>query len=416
MLTHLPNDSCCSERTIYSTRGCADEVPWLRVIAVEGSSASVLWVNESTGETSTTAPVGFSVGACPKTLAGGALTIVPVTVAPLTTGNTGDLPRLEYLTGGREAWLIGSDGNARQIEYAPQVFTTLVYLNAATPATATVFDDVSPPVTHDATLAQKDDNLYIGSDGSTWTWNGTTYTSYTPPARTEWMLAGTTTDAGSDKTSDIYRQGKLLLATGGSTQVVANKTLHVQAGGLSGVGGFGDGLLFSTTSTAGARVFLEHVSAAAGRRTVVFYTENGLTRVGAILTDDASNWVAQNPLVIRNNGGPIAGAVGVNNAAPVSHLDVAGSLGTAIMSTTAANMVVALLEHTIVSKQGNTTVTLPAPTADNIRREYVVKRDPAATAATAVTGHIDGTASATLNVQPGQARKFQSDGTTWWVI
>jgi hypothetical protein len=83
----------------------------------------------------------------------------------------------------------------------------VVYVNAATPSTATIFDLENPPATNDDSLKNQTNAIYIGTDGSTWTSNGTTYSTYVTPPATEWNLAGTLTDAGSNKNGAIYRRG-----------------------------------------------------------------------------------------------------------------------------------------------------------------------------------------------------------------
>jgi hypothetical protein len=50
-------------------------------------------------------------------------------------------------------------------------------------------------------------------DNSLWTYNGTTYVTYTAPASTAWFTAGTTNDAGNSKTSNIYRTGNVGIGT-----------------------------------------------------------------------------------------------------------------------------------------------------------------------------------------------------------
>lgn len=56
------------------------------------------------------------------------------------------------------------------------------------------------------------DVLYVSAiDYSTWKWNGASYVTYTPPAKTEFNLLGTSTDAGSNKTAEIERNGAVLL-------------------------------------------------------------------------------------------------------------------------------------------------------------------------------------------------------------
>jgi hypothetical protein len=46
-------------------------------------------------------------------------------------------------------------------------------------------------------------------DNSLWTYNGSAYVTYTTPSSTAWFTAGTTNDAGSSKTSNIYRSGNV---------------------------------------------------------------------------------------------------------------------------------------------------------------------------------------------------------------
>lgn len=53
----------------------------------------------------------------------------------------------------------------------------LVFVDTDNPNTATVFDDANPPVANDPTLPQNSQYLYVGADGSQWTWNGTAYIS-----------------------------------------------------------------------------------------------------------------------------------------------------------------------------------------------------------------------------------------------
>lgn len=50
-----------------------------------------------------------------------------------------------------------------------------VYCNTNNPNSATIFDDVLPIVTHNASLIQNSDYTYFASDGVAWIWNGTSY-------------------------------------------------------------------------------------------------------------------------------------------------------------------------------------------------------------------------------------------------
>jgi hypothetical protein len=79
------------------------------------------------------------------------------------------------------------------------------------------FDQLTPTtsgvVFNPNTPASKD-YVYVSTvDNSQWTYNGTTYVTYMPPASTAWNLSGGTTDAGSNKTAGIYRIGNLGIGT-----------------------------------------------------------------------------------------------------------------------------------------------------------------------------------------------------------
>lgn len=107
----------------------------------------------------------------------------------------------------------------------PTNYAKVVYVNATSPTTATIFDLNNPPVTNDDLLKNDTSNLYIGNDASTWVYNGSTYVTKTIPATSNFNIVGTLTDAGSNKTSDIHRTGGI--QTGGyvysSAEIVSKK-------------------------------------------------------------------------------------------------------------------------------------------------------------------------------------------------
>jgi len=117
----------------------------------------------------------------------------------------------------------------------PTSYTKIVYVNATSPNTATIFDLNNPPVTNDNALKLDTANLYIGTDASTWVYNGSTYVTKTVPDISNFVFSGTTTDAGNDKTSTIYRAGSI--QTGGILQsnegnfVVKNGSNTANSGG-----------------------------------------------------------------------------------------------------------------------------------------------------------------------------------------
>lgn len=106
-------------------------------------------------------------------------------------------------------------------------FAKLVYFNSTDPSTGTIFDTVNPPTTNDNSLKNDINNLYIGTDGKTWSYNSTTntYSTYTQPASTEWYFQNTTNDAGSDKTNPIWRAAAQI-GIGGFALQDSNTTLY----------------------------------------------------------------------------------------------------------------------------------------------------------------------------------------------
>jgi len=122
-----------------------------------------------------------------------------------------------------------------------------VEFNTANPNSTT------PVPTFTPNTPQSANYVYVSTiDNSQWTWNGTTYVTYTPPASTPWILSGGTNDAGSNKTSSIYRSGKV--GIGGNT--TPNATLDIRPSPTSttdpGAGFMGVGTTTSTASAAGA--------------------------------------------------------------------------------------------------------------------------------------------------------------------
>ncbi|BDB56378.1 hypothetical protein [Flavobacterium ammonificans] len=98
------------------------------------------------------------------------------------------------------------------VETPPIAFSKTVYVNTALPSTATIFDEANPPLSNDNALKSKDDNLYIGNDGSTWTYDNTgagSYKTYAVAASTPFNLAYTETNAGNNTTGSIWRAGNI---------------------------------------------------------------------------------------------------------------------------------------------------------------------------------------------------------------
>jgi len=115
-------------------------------------------------------------------------------------------------------------------EALPTSYSKIVYVNATSPTTATIFDLENPPVTNDNLLKNDTANLYIGTDASTWVYlTGTGYVTKTiSSATSNFYNAGTTIDAGNSKTSHITRSGNISttgkLASSGATTLATTST------------------------------------------------------------------------------------------------------------------------------------------------------------------------------------------------
>jgi hypothetical protein len=78
----------------------------------------------------------------------------------------------------------------------------IVAFSTATPTTSGVVFTPATPADQSVVYQSSVDN-------SMWTYNGTTYVTYTAPASTAWYTSSTTNDAGNSKTSNIYRTGNV---------------------------------------------------------------------------------------------------------------------------------------------------------------------------------------------------------------
>lgn len=77
----------------------------------------------------------------------------------------------------------------------------------------------SPTFTPDT--PQNNGYIYVSAiNSSLWVWNGSTYVSYEAPSTTPFYLTGSTTDAGGNKTSDIYRTGSIGVGTSSPSKLL----------------------------------------------------------------------------------------------------------------------------------------------------------------------------------------------------
>lgn len=73
---------------------------------------------------------------------------------------------------------------------------------------------------------------------------------------------------------------------------------------------------------------------------------------------------------------------------------------------------------TLQALTGATAVTLPAPTAALVGRQYIVQKDASAQTVTITpaSGNVDGGANTTLATGAVHAKIFMCDGTAWWTV
>jgi hypothetical protein len=180
-------------------------------------------------------------------------------------------------------------------------------------------------------------------DNSLWTYNGTTYVTYVPPATTAWNLINTSNDAGSNKTSSLWRSGGII--TGGDTtsKVFGNLTA-IGRTNFSGIPAYktasigylnnptsgwnGSGLLL-TNSTAGSEAF-SMIYNGDNLYMGKLSSSNGITQLG-LLNSTGMNLGGSplTPPLSRLNvfGGASIGSYAGVNAAPTNGLIVSGNVG-----------------------------------------------------------------------------------------
>lgn len=73
---------------------------------------------------------------------------------------------------------------------------------------------------------------------------------------------------------------------------------------------------------------------------------------------------------------------------------------------------------TLQALTGATAVTLPAPSAALVGRQYIVQKDASAQTVTITpaSGQVDGAANTTLATGAVHAKIFMCDGTAWWTV
>lgn len=174
----------------------------------------------------------------------------------------------------------------------PGDYVKIVYVNSLSPNTATIFSEVTPPVVDNPSLREDTDNLYIGTDLGNWLWNPTTliYGTKLIPNASNFKLIPSGIDAGSNKTSDITREGSIttekFLSSGLGHFVNRNGSNTPQIGGffafLNAIGSGGN--MFQLNASNG--IDLWNYASSAWTKRFTFSSSGTITATAASLSNE----------------------------------------------------------------------------------------------------------------------------------
>lgn len=188
-----------------------------------------------------------------------------------------------------------------------------ISFNQNTPTTAGV---VFTPNTQNST-----DYIYVSStNNSQWTYNGSTYVTYTPPSSTAWYSSGGTLDAGSNKSGTVYRTGSVgigtatspdasaLLDVNSSTKGFLPPRVSLTASNAAGpIASPATGLLVFNLATAGT--YPNNVTPG-----YYYYDGSGWQKLSTGSTGDIPNWTSAGAISFgATTTAPTIGTVTVNN-------------------------------------------------------------------------------------------------------
>jgi hypothetical protein len=194
-------------------------------------------------------------------------------------------------------------------------------LVTTTPDATIEFNTVNPNIgtpTFTPNTPSSADYIYVSSvDASLWVWNGSTYVTFVGPSSTPFYIAGTTNDAGNNKTAVIARTGSLSIGSttnyGFKNEIQGNMAIRALAGAV----GTGTGIEMQTDVSSPRLDFLVN-DGYVGQFSSVgsdFFLRNSLNNTGNIRFWTKTGGTGTERLTILNNGN-----IGINSTNPVSTL------------------------------------------------------------------------------------------------
>jgi hypothetical protein len=219
-------------------------------------------------------------------------------------------------------------------------------LVTTTPDATIEFNTVNPNIgtpTFTPNTPSSADYIYVSSvDASLWVWNGSTYVTFVGPSSTPFYIAGTTNDAGNNKTSSIARTGSLSIGSntnyGFNSEIKGNLAIRSSAGAI----GTGTGIEMQTDVNSPRLDWLVN-GAYIGQFSSVgsdFFLRNSINNTGNIRFWTKTGGTGTERLTILNNGN-----IGIGTSSPVTNLHVNNPL-TATASVNANAQVLRLSRPT----------------------------------------------------------------------
>jgi hypothetical protein len=192
----------------------------------------------------------------------------------------------------------------------------IVDFSTATPTTSGVVFTPNTPADQSVVYQSTIDN-------SLWTYNGSTYVTYTAPSSTAWFTSGTTNDAGNSKISNIYRTGRVGIGTNNpvnNLDVVGGFNLR----NTSGAAGSNYAMEFNTNANSPRIDWVyngAYTGSFAGDADFFFRLQNSRVGAGGFRFMTNPSGTAVERMTILNNGN-----VGIGNINPTATLDVQSPL------------------------------------------------------------------------------------------